>query len=297
MKKLTDRFLEYLRVEKLRSPLTVKAYESDLRQFAAWLSPTAPDSFDPLSVTTADIRAWIGELAEHGLSATSLRRKAQSLRSLYHWMIREGIATADPSRAVVLAKKKKPLPNFVKETELEEILASTGDSYAAKRSHIVLTLLYSLGLRQAELLGITDADINFSSKELKVTGKRSKQRVVPLPDKLIAEIREWQNVRDENFTDLPTPRPLIAGEKGRLSEKTLYNIVHSSLAGVSTGRRSPHTLRHSFATAMVSDGADLDSVREMLGHASLATTQIYTHISIPQMLANYKGAHPRTKKS
>ena len=313
------RYLEWLRAERGSSELTVTSYGRDMRQLRDWLCGRRPgdpaadshDGFDPLTLTTADIRAWLGTLGDRRMEATTLRRKAQSVRSFCHWLLREGAISKDPSRGVVLAKKKKPLPNFVREDEMEAIMHSLDERrnlaagaplterYSAERDYIVMATLYSLGLREAELMGLTDADIDFNSAEMRVTGKRRKQRVVPLPPALLRDFKRWQQVRDERYPGLVSaqrPTPLIAGAHGALSIDTIYNPVRRCLATASTGRKSPHTLRHTFATAMINDGGDLDSVREMLGHSSLATTQVYTHVSISQMLENYKGAHPRTKK-
>lgn len=295
MKTIIDDFLAYLESEQRGSSHTVEAYGRDLGQFAEWLCGPDISGFDAASVRLGDVRAWIGSLADEGRAVTTLRRKAQSLRAFFKWGMRRGLFDANPAADLVLAKKRKPLPNFIKEAELEDILEERGDGFAAERSHIVISMLYSLGLRQAELLALDDDDIDFAAGEIRVTGKRAKQRVVPMPGELAEEIRRWQQVRDARYPGSDRSRPLLKGPHGRISKEKLYNIVRESLAPASAGRKSPHTLRHSFATAMVNHGADLDAVREMLGHASLATTQIYTHLSFNELLTSYKGAHPRTK--
>lgn len=288
---MIESFLEYMRVEQRASRHTIEAYGRDLRQFEEWLG--ADFGKDPAAVTPADIRGWIGSLADDGRTATTLRRKAQSLRAFFHRAHAEGRISSNPASEVVLPKKRKHLPNFIKESEIETLLDNPGEGFGAARTHIALTLLYSLGLRQAELLSLTDVDVNHVAKEIRVTGKRNKQRVVPMPDLLSDEIRSWQALRDEHYPDLPNPRPILAGPHGAISKGTLYAMVREGLSGISAGRKSPHTLRHTFATAMVNHGADLDAVREMLGHASLATTQIYTHLSVNELMADYRKAHPR----
>lgn len=294
---LTDDFLAHLEVEQRCSPNTTEAYGRDLRQFAEWLCGRDDISaFDPGSVTTSDVRAWLGSIADSGLAAATLRRKAQSLRAFYHWAMRRGAVKSNPAADLTLAKTRRHLPNFIREKDMEQLLEPEPEGFASQRVHIVLSMLYSLGLRQAELLALTDEDINLTAGEVRVTGKRNKQRVVPLPEPLAVEIERWQRIRDEHCPDLTRPRPLIAGKKGVLSKDSLYRIVREALKCVSTGRKSPHTLRHSFATAMVNHGADLDAVREMLGHTSLATTQIYTHLSFKELLSNYRNSHPRSKK-
>lgn len=290
------RFLDYLRAEANRSKLTVEAYGRDLRQFAEWLVADGSNGesrgFDFRSVTLSDIRAWLGREAEAGVKPVSLRRKAQSLRAFYRWACRMGLTDSNPAADVTLAKPPKPLPQFARESELEDILELPAKTFEEKRAHLAVGILWSLGLRQAELLLITDADISIYAAEIKVTGKRNKQRVVPVPPPLLREITDWQKIRDDKYPDLPEPRPLMAGPHGAISKNSLYQIIKKALASTSASKKSPHTLRHSFATSMLSDGSDLDAVREMLGHASLQTTQIYTHLSFREIRKSY-AAHPR----
>ncbi len=285
-------FEDYMRLELNRSRLTVEAYSRDISQFAAWLGG---ETFDPASATTADIRAWLGSMARED-SPVTLRRKAQSLRAFYRWLLRRGSITFNPAADIILAKAPKRLPEFVKEQEIEAIVKN-GDisDFRSHRAHIAILMLYSTGLRQEELRTLTDADIDFSLREAKVTGKRSKQRVVPLPPELLDEIAEWQKVRDARYPSLPAPRPLLAGTNGAISKKTLYDIVRNALSGSSAMRKSPHVLRHTFATSMLNDGASLDAVKEFLGHSSLATTQIYTHLSFNELKKSYAASHPRAK--
>lgn len=296
MEGITDQFLYWLEVEKRCSPLTVEAYGRDLRQFVDWLCPADSGAFDPPSVTPSDVRAWLGSLADEGLAAVSMRRKVQSIRSFYHWGMKTGRFERNPAADVTLPRRRKKLPEIIRQKDIEGILDVKADDYRSARARFVLTMLYSLGLRQAELLALDDDDIDLSAREVKVTGKRSKQRVLPLPEELCDEIRDWRQARDARWPDLSAPRPLLPGPEGRLSRQKLYDVVHEALTGVPSGRRSPHTLRHTFATAMVGNGADLDAVREMLGHATLSTTQIYTHLSVSELMAGYRHAHPRAAK-
>lgn len=292
----TEEFLNYLTVEQRKSSHTVEAYGRDLRQFAEWCGTAHEELFDAASVTANDIRAWIGHLSDNGLTPTSLRRKLQSLRAFYRWgRIREKFPK-NPAADVVLTKKSKKLPEFINPDEVELLLDDQSEEFRALRQRTILEILYGLGLRQAELLAITDNDINFKGGEIRVTGKRNKQRVLPLPQQLADTIRDWQKARDARYSNLPAPRPLIAGPHGALSKNQLYRLVRSSLQGARSAKKSPHMLRHSFATAMVNNGADLDAVREMLGHTSLATTQIYTHLNIKELLNNYHSGHPRAKE-
>jgi len=204
---LTDEFLSYMEAEQRASPNTVEAYGRDLRQFAVWLSPTEKDAIDsPLAAAVQqDIRAWTGSLADNGMTATTLRRKVQSLRAFYHWAMKRGHLSSNPAADVVLAKKRRHLPDFIKESEVERLLEEPHESFAAERAHIALTLMYSLGLRQAELLALTDRDISRAAGEIRVTGKRGKQRVLPLPTELADEISRWQTIRPA--TRSPAYRP------------------------------------------------------------------------------------------
>lgn len=293
MKNAVSDFLDYLRVELRYSTHTVEAYGRDLRQFISWHTDNDPEAFEAANVTSSDIRHWIGLLSDQDLSATSLRRKLQSLRAYYKWGRQQRIFEANPAADVLLPKKRRKLPNFIKQEEIEDILSESGQDFKSERSHIVLEILYGLGLRQAELLTLKDTDFNASAREIKVTGKRSKQRVIPVPSQLCDEIKRWQLIRDSRYPNLENPRYLISGPHGMMSRNQLYKIVQEALTATSSGRKSPHTLRHSFATSMINNGADLDVVREILGHSSLSSTQIYTHLSIKELMDNYHTSHPR----
>ncbi|MDE6339533.1 MAG: tyrosine-type recombinase/integrase, partial [Muribaculaceae bacterium] len=265
-------FEKYLRYELNRSEHTVEAYCRDIKQFAQWIAPESADSFEPESVTTGDIRAWLTSIAPDE-SPLTIRRKTQSLRAYFRFMLKRGVIKSNPAADVVLAKASKHLPEFVKENEIEEIVSSYNpNDFRSIREHIIMLLLYSTGIRREELRTITDADIDFSLREVKVLGKRSKQRNIPLPPELLEEIRAWQRIRDAQYPDLQSPKPLIAGPSGAMSRAAIYGIVRDALSSSSAMRKSPHVLRHTFATSMLNNGASLDSVKEFLGHTSLSTT-------------------------
>lgn len=292
---MIERFSEYLRLELNRSPHTIEAYRRDILQFAAWLGADSAASFRPDTASTADMRAWLASIARSE-SPLTLRRKAQSLRAFYHWLLKRGAVSHNPAADLTLAKAPKRLPEFVKEQEIEDLVTVPRPTdFRSHRAYIILLILYSTGIRQDELLKLTDADVDFSLKEAKVTGKRSKQRVIPLPTALIDEIKAWQTVRDTEYPELADPKPLIAGPAGHLSKSALYKIVREQLSGTSSAKKSPHVLRHTFATTMLNNGASLDSVKEFLGHSSLSTTQIYTHLSFNELKKSYTKAHPRAK--
>lgn len=303
---LTDEFTSYLRHELNRSPLTVEAYERDLNQFADWVTGGKPDEFKPQDITAADIRTWIASLARDGNIARTLRRKAQSLRAFFRFLLKNGIISENPTSNITLPKIPRSLPDTVRADEMEQILrekesqelnSKDEDKESDLRSLLVTEILYTLGLRRAELISLNDRDITFDPGEIKVTGKRSKQRVVPVPLKLLQYIRQWQRLRDSLWSDLEQPKPLIVVKGKRITASQVYSIVKDSLAASSSRKKSPHALRHSFATAMLNEGADLNSVKEFLGHSSLSTTQIYTHVSFAEMRKAYENAHPRAKKN
>lgn len=305
---LIARFSSYLRHELNRSKLTVEAYERDLRQFSGWITCYNPDMFQPRDVTLSDVRAWLASLARQGVTPRSLRRKTQSLRAFFKFLLKTKEISSNPTKDLILPKLPKPLPDNIPADEIEKILSmeetvienesSSLDQTtleAETRDHLIIELLYSLGIRRAELIAITDADISPSASEIKITGKRSKQRVVPVPEKLMLHIIRWQKMRDSIWRLAESPRPLFVVKGKRITPWQVYNIVRKALSGVAAKKKSPHALRHSFATTMINEGADLDTVKEFLGHASLATTQIYTHISFKDMKHAYDAAHPRTR--
>lgn len=286
-------FLKYLELELNRSPLTVKAYGKDLREFAEFLGMDE-DMPEAAQITTTEVRAWLADMSRRGLSARSLRRKTQAARAFFRWIQKRQEIDRNPAQGIQLAKIGKKLPEYVREDEMERLLAGPipGDPILSKRNHLILNILYSCGIRREELVKITDADINVFSKELRVHGKRDKTRIIPLADALIEEIKEWQGVRDSNY-NLSKPAPLICSKRGRLTSGMVYEIVHNLLSATGATHKSPHTLRHTFATSLLNDGAEINSVKELLGHASLQSTQIYTHLSFNEIKKAYSTAHPR----
>lgn len=304
-----ERFKSYLHHELNRAQLTIEAYERDLVQFSDWLTGFNKNQFKPDDVTLSDIRTWLATLAREGVTSRSLRRKAQSLRAFFRYLQKKGEITLNPTSDLILPKLPKHLPDYVRDEEMESILEkekelitnSVEDNGSSNeetmRTHLVLELLYSLGLRRAELIGISDEDISFSAAEIKINGKRSKQRILPVPALLLKDIKEWQQLRNSIWEITEKPVPLLMVKGKRMTASQVYYIVQKALSQSSARRKSPHALRHSFATTMLNEGADLNSVKEFLGHASLATTQIYTHISFAEMKKQYENAHPRAKNN
>ena len=303
-----DRFRTYLQHEVCRSPHTVEAYLRETSDFILFIAPEHPERFNPEAVTPADIRRFLQSMAEEGIAPRSIRRKTQSLRAYFRFLCRREGLKSNPAEDVVLAKIPKPLPDFVRDADMMDILhpeeasseqsgGVTDESEALKlRNHLILHLLYATGMRRAEILSLTDASFSPGSATLRVVGKGKKERIIPLAPELIEEIRRWQIIRDRLY-ELPIrPRPLIATCNGAMSPSTLELIIKDALSDKAAGRKSPHTLRHTFATSMLNAGADLNAVKAILGHSSLSTTQIYTHLQFSDLKEAYSGAHPRTRK-
>lgn len=290
-------FLRHLSHELYRSQLTVSAYEADLRGFNDFLVksgvPTDDAGFFVVSsVSPADIREWMAALSEQNLSPSSIRRKVQSLRAFFKFAVKRGVISSNPASMIFLPKQKRNLPRIATHDDVERSLHES----STLRDAVIIAMLYGCGLRRAELLAVNDDDINPFSGELKILGKGNKHRIMPLPKKLIELIADWQRERDELFPDLETPKPLLATCRGRMSQSTLYLTVRRALDNTSAEKKSPHTLRHSFATQLLNSGADINSVRELLGHSSLGATQIYTHVAFSELSRDWKNAHPRAKK-
>lgn len=290
-----ESFLQYLQTEKRYSPLTVKSYLNDLDQFIGYL--TESDSTDDvLAVTYHDIRSWMVSLMENGYAPVSIHRKISSLRRFYHYLRKEGFTGVDPLQKVILPKVRKRLPVFVEEESIERLLDDYefGNDFQGIRNKVMIEILYLTGMRRAELTGLRDQDVDLEDATVKVTGKRNKQRIIPLLKPFTLKLKEYVRVRNEVFPEAPGNWFFVGNKGNKLYDKYVYNIVRRYLSMVSTiEKKSPHILRHTFATHMLNNGADLNSIKEFLGHANLSATQIYTHNSFEQLRKIYKQAHPR----
>ena len=290
-----ESFLQYLKIEKRYSPHTVRSYLNDLDQFYAFLSSLELPE-DPIPVTSGDIRSWIVSMLENNYSPVSVHRKISCLRVFYRYLRKEGIIKNDPLEKIVLPKRKKTIPSFVEEEALANLLDnfSFGDSFAGIRNRTIIELLYTTGMRRAELIGLKDNDLDLAEGTIKVTGKRNKQRIIPLVKPFIKRLDEYIKIRNANIETLNNGWFFITDKGNKLYDKYVYNTVNSYLAMVTTiEKKSPHILRHSFATHMLNRGADLNSIKELLGHANLSATQIYTHNTFEKLKKVYKQAHPR----
>lgn len=290
-----ESFLQYLQIEKRYSPHTVRSYANDLDQFITFLTSQGQPA-DPLSVTSHDIRAWVVSMLDSSYTPVSVHRKISCLRVFYRWLRKEGAMKSDPLEKVALPKRKKRLPEFVEEGALNDLLDkySFGEGFAAFRDRTIIEMLYLTGIRRAELIGLRDSDVDLAEGLMKVTGKRNKQRIIPVVKTFAESLKEYISLRDKEIQSPGDDWFFVTNSGNKLYDKYVYNVVNRYLAMVTTiEKKSPHILRHTFATHMLNRGADLNSIKELLGHANLSATQIYTHNTFEKLKKIYKQAHPR----
>ncbi len=293
-----ESFLEYLQFEKHYSQHTVSSYRNDLRQYYQFLS-THRGSSDPLAAEGSDIRAWLVSLMEAGYSSSSVHRKISGLRSFYRYLRREKLITGDPVDKVVLPRRRKKLPVFVEEISLEKLLDTYdfGDDFSGLRNRTIIEMLYLTGMRRAELITLKDLDFDLKGGSVKVTGKRSKERIIPLAESFLRNIEKYILLKNDVGFENHEGWFFVTDKGNKLYDKFVYNIVTRYLNLVTTvEKKSPHVLRHTFATHMLNHGADLNSIKEILGHANLSATQIYTHTTFEKLKSVYNQAHPRASK-
>ena len=291
---LINSFLDYLRYERNYSEKTILAYRRDIEQLVEFVQGEIGD-FSPQSVDSEQIRNWIVSLMDKGYTSTSVNRKLSSLRAFYKFLLKRSDVTIDPLRKIVGPKNKKSLPVFVREDDMNKLLdeADFGEGFKAVRDHLVIEMFYATGMRLSELIGLNDGDVDFSSSLLKVTGKRDKQRLIPFGDELKEAMLVYMNIRNEAVANR-SEAFFIREDGQRLYGGLVYNIVKRNLSKVVTlKKKSPHVLRHTFATMMLNNDAELEAVKELLGHESLATTEVYTHTTFEELKKVYKQAHPR----
>ena len=290
---MIEAFLDYLRFERNYSEHTVVAYEADLRQFGDFLKSVG-EELDYTNVDSDLIRSWVVNLMNSSKS-TSVNRKLSSLRSFYRFLMKRGKTTVNPLAKITGPKNSKPLPTFLRENDMDRLLdeISYGEGFEAVRDRMILETFYATGMRLSELVGLNDTDVDFSAMQMKVTGKRNKQRLIPFAGELAADLREYIIIRNETIPERSDAFFVLKNGKRMYPEK-VYGIVRRNLAKVvSVKKKSPHVLRHTFATAMLNHEAELKSVKELLGHESLATTEIYTHTTFEELKKVYEQAHPR----
>ena len=291
-----DDFLAYLAADRGYSPLTVEVYRGDLRQFEIFFQALDGN----LEWTTVDsdiIRRWMADRMEKGISARSVKRSLSALRSFYKYMLKLNEVQHDPTQLIRNPKVPKTLPSFVKQSEMDQLLdgVTYPEGFEGMRDHLILLTFYTTGLRVSELVGLNVENLDLQNGELKVTGKRNKQRIIPFGEELRNDLSVYLSARNEEFG--LTQGPVFVSMRGlRMSVSEVREVVRYYLSLVTTQKKkTPHVLRHTFATVMLNNGADLGAVKELLGHESLATTEIYTHITFAELRKEYEKAHPRSE--
>jgi integrase/recombinase XerC len=291
------RFIQYIKFEKRYSPHTVSAYQSDLDQFVSFLNHPDQIVTHPQEISHYQIRNWMVELMNQGLTARSINRKIATLRKYFKFLVMEGELTVNPASKINTPKIPKHLPVVVEDARLTQMLdngEAFTDDFKGTRDKLIIEMLFGTGMRLAELLGIKDSDINTYEGTVKVLGKRNKERIIPLNQELRLLLLKYSELKkSESFGN--NSLTLIVTDKGANAyPKLIYLTVQKYLSNISTqNKKSPHVLRHTFATSLLNAGADLNAIKELLGHANLSATQIYTHNSVERLKSIYKLAHPK----
>lgn len=295
----SEDFLQHIRYEKRLSHHTLTAYANDLAQFSAFLA-TECNITQPERADFRPIRSWVVSLVEAQLDKSSVNRKIATLRAYYGFLLRRKVIELDPTTKIQALKASKKLPTYVEEQPMEALLTDVEfpATFAGVRDKLVLELLYGTGIRLSELTGLKTVDVNLYDKTITVLGKRNKYRIIPLTQPLFALIQQYIQLKEDEFVGQADPNVLMVSDKGVAAYPVLIQrIVTRYLTLVTTlAKKSPHVLRHSFATHLLNRGADLNAIKDLLGHSSLGATQIYTHTSLEQLKKTYDQAHPKAKK-
>ena len=309
---MIKRFLDYIAIEKRYSPRTVKEYGDDLRAWCAFLGWTL-EEFDPKEVDAEDVKGWMMQMLEAGQSPRSVKRRLSAVKSMYRFLLGLGLVKVNITSMVILPKVDKPLPIFFRESEMEAFKEQNkvpsydegmdkADWLEAMRDYLLVEMLYQTGMRRAELAALEDKDVDVQGRQIRVFGKRRKERMVPMGEQLAQMVEEYLQVKREILSGCDgfgifLVRKKRNGEWVALGASGIYNIVRARMGDVSTLKKhSPHVLRHTFATTMLNNGADVRTIQTLLGHSSLEATQVYTHTSFDQVKQIYEAAHPRSKK-
>lgn len=294
MMELIEKYLRYLRYERNYSPHTEISYSVDLGQFSDFISQQHP-GVDVKSVDGDVVRLWIVSLMNAGVSVRTVNRKLSALKSFYKYMLRIGEVSVNPMKKVIGPKTKKAIPSFVNYSDMEKVLDDNvvEDSFEFLRNRVMIELFYVTGMRRAELIGLHDSDIDLEGRMIRVTGKRNKQRLIPVSERTKVMLDEYL-MRRNNDVDQLLDNVFVREDGRPLYPMLVHRIVTASLKWIPTlAKASPHVLRHSFATGMLNNGADINAVKELLGHSSLASTEVYTHTSFEELKKIYNKAHPR----
>jgi len=291
---MIQQFLDYLSFEKRYSPHTVNAYKKDLSQFSTYLVQVY--EVNEVSVTDHQmIRSWVVDLMEQGVTPRSVNRKISSLKSFYKFLIRQGVISVNPTSKIISPKTSKKLPAFIEEKKMDNLFGSDlfDDSFSGWRDRLIIELLYMTGMRLSELISIKQSDI-LDQKGVKVIGKGNKERIIPLTTGFFSTISKYIALKKQQEFKFFTDELLVLDTGKRIYEKFVYRVVNQYLGLItSKSKKSPHILRHTFATHMLNNGADLNSIKEILGHANLSATQVYTHNTIERLKNIHKQTHPK----
>ena len=298
MYRYIETFMNYLQYERNYSPHTIAAYALDIKQFASYIADNSEQtSFEVKWVDSDQIRNWLMLLIEQKMSSTSVNRKLSALKSFFKFLVRQGEIEKNPLQLITGPKNGYPIPYFIRDKEISRVLDSDvfSDDFEGVRNRLILEMLYETGVRRSELINLRLADVDFELQQIKVTGKRNKQRIIPFAARLQDMMIQYLAARSK-LTQAGNSWFFIHKNERPLSPAMIYNIVRASLSGIPMlAKRSPHILRHSFATCMLNDGASLNAVKELLGHSNLTSTSIYTHITFEELKKMYH-AHPRANK-
>ncbi|MCK3686231.1 tyrosine-type recombinase/integrase [Maribellus sp. YY47] len=294
-----ESFINYLKYEKRYSPHTAVAYKNDLDQFVDFYTKMVGE-FHVKEVDRDSLRSWLLQMIEQGLTPRSIHRKITSVKSFYNYLMREEIVDTNPAANLTLPKVRKKLPTFVDEQSLNHLLDDGGvfdDTFSGIRDKLIVSLFYGTGIRLSELLGLKDRDVDTKEYLIRVLGKRKKERVIPYPREINELLNAYIEVRNKTFGS-KTEFLLVTDKGEQVYEKLVYRLVTRNLEKVtSLEKKSPHVLRHTYATHLLNRGADLNAVKELLGHSNLAATQVYTHTTFEKLRDSYKQAHPRGDKN
>ncbi len=307
---MIQKFLDYIAIEKRYSARTVGEYGDDLKAWCKFLGWEVED-FDPSKVAAEDVKLWMIEMLDNGQSPRSVKRRLSAVKSFYKFLLRVGLVKVDITRAIVAPKTDKPLPLYFRESEMQGVKInqerdwnedmSEEEQFTHLRDYLMVEMLYQTGMRRAELVGLKEVDVDTRQQQVRVFGKRAKERIVPIGEGLCELIEEYRKNKCKLLGESAGVGTFLVrknrkGEWVEMDAHTLYNIVRARMGEVSTLKKhSPHVLRHTFATSMLNNGADIRTIQSLLGHASLAATQVYTHATFEQMKEAYEAAHPRSR--
>ena len=294
---MIESFLQYIRYEKNYSSHTVLSYQTDLEQLRGFLL-VQKGEFEPKTLTSDELREWIIALMDVGEKASSVKRKISAVRSFYKFLNLKNLTANNPTLKILSPKVPKSLPKFFYEKDLDNCLeiSKNNCNFEGVRNSLIIELIYQTGLRRSEVVGLEDKDVDIGKRQLKVLGKGNKERMVPFGMKLAEMIENYRVIRNREV-EISTTKFFVHAKGIPLNPMHIYNVVRKLMGAVTTQeKRSPHVLRHTFATSLLNDGADVNAIKELLGHETLAATQVYTHASFDKIKTIYERTHPRGKK-